>query len=84
MAETGNNTLPSVVREFRPNCPGCTPMTVTDAERRPCSFYDCPGLSEELKVTCDLCMFDFAAGSGQVESDPEPDDARGRLAFSDR
>lgn len=66
MAEAGYDTLPAAVRDFRPNCPGCTPMTVTGPDARPCSFYDCPGLPEELKVTCDLCMFDFAAGSGQV------------------
>jgi len=36
---------------------------------RPCSFYDCPGLPEELEVTCNICMFDFAAGDGQPRCD---------------
>lgn len=67
MAEAGYDELPPAVREFRPNCPGCTPMTVTGPDARPCSFYDCPGLPKELRVTCDLCLFDFASGSGQVK-----------------
>ena len=67
MAVTGSDVLPPAVLEFRPKCPGCTPMTVTEPGARPCSFYDCPGLPEELRVTCDLCMFDFVSGSGQVK-----------------
>ena len=61
--------LPPDVRTFRPRCPGCTPATVTGADARPCSFYDCPGLPEGLKVTCDTCMYDFVAGDGQIKCD---------------
>ena len=69
MAEAGYGTLPAAVRDFRPNCPGCTPMTVTGPDARPCSFYDCPGLPAELRVTCDTCMYDFAIHDGQVKRD---------------
>jgi len=58
--------LPLAVRSFRPKCPGCNPNA---AGARPCSFYDCPGLPTELRVTCDLCMYDFVADSGQVKCD---------------
>ena len=61
--------LPEAVREFRPHCPGCTPDATTDEHARPCSFYDCPGLPSELRVTCDTCMYDFAAADGQVSCD---------------
>jgi hypothetical protein len=61
--------LPPAVRDFRPRCPGCTPATVAAPEARPCSYYDCPGLPEELEVTCRTCMFDFVAGDGQVKCD---------------
>lgn len=61
--------LPAAVRDFRPRCPGCTPSTVTAPGARPCSFYDCPGLPDELRVTCDFCMYDFAAEDGQVKCD---------------
>ncbi len=61
--------LPAVVRDFRPRCPGCTPLSVTAPGARPCSFYDCPGLPDELRVTCDFCMYDFAAEDGQVKCD---------------
>ncbi len=63
------SALPSRVLNFRPKCPGCTPENLADPESRPCSFYDCPGLPPELHVTCDLCMYDFAAGSGLVKCD---------------
>lgn len=69
MSEAGFKDLPPAVLEFRPNCPGCTPQTVTAADARPCSSYDCPGLPAELKVTCDLCMYDFAADDGQIKCD---------------
>ena len=69
MAKTDFSTLPLRVREFRPICPGCTPKTVLAAEARPCSFYDCPGLPQELEVTCEICMFDFANQDGQVKCD---------------
>ena len=61
--------LPKVVRDFRPNCPGCTPEKVTTPGGEPCSFYSCPGLPDQLKVTCDLCMFDFANQNGQFKCD---------------
>jgi len=61
--------LPPTVRRFRPRCPGCTPVALTSAGVRPCSYYDCPGLPPELHVTCDVCMFDFVLGDGQVKCD---------------
>ena len=69
MSDTEFATLPEVVREFRPNCPGCTPAKVAEPGARPCSFYDCPGLPKELEVTCDTCIYDFAADEGQVKCD---------------
>jgi hypothetical protein len=61
--------LPAAVRGFRPTCPGCTPATVTQPGALPCSFYDCPGLPDELRVVCDICVYDFAAEDGQVRCD---------------
>lgn len=61
--------LSTSVRDFRPGCPGCTPDNITAEGARPCSFYDCPGLPDELRVTCDECMFDFAADDGQITCD---------------
>ena len=69
MADVDFSTLPTAALGFRPQCPGCTPESATADAARPCSFYDCPGLPEELKVTCELCMFDFAAQDGQVKCD---------------
>jgi len=66
---TDYSTLPRAVQEFRPGCPGCTPVVTTADDARPCSFYDCPGLPAELRVTCDLCMYDFAAQDGQPSCD---------------
>lgn len=66
---TNLSDLPPTVRDFRPLCPGCTPARMVEAGVRPCSFYDCPGLPPELQVTCDTCMYDFAAGDGQVQCD---------------
>lgn len=66
MIETALDQLPPAVRTFRPTCPGCVP---TRPDTRPCSFYDCPGLPQELEVTCELCMYDFAADDGQVKCD---------------
>jgi hypothetical protein len=62
-------SLPPAVRNFRPLCPGCTPTRLAIEGARPCSHYDCPGLPEELHVTCDICMYDFAAHDGQVKCD---------------
>ena len=61
--------LPATVMDYRPNCPGCTPATVTEPGARPCSFYDCPGLPDELRVVCDIRVYDFAVGDGQVKCD---------------
>jgi hypothetical protein len=69
MAEADLVVLPRSVREFRPRCPGCTLQHAVAEDAKPCSFYDCPGLPEELKVTCDLCLFDFVANDGQVKCD---------------
>lgn len=69
MADLVLADLPETVRNFRPNCPGCTPATVTRPDARPCSFYDCPGLPEELRVVCDICIYNFAAGDGQMKCD---------------
>ena len=68
-AQSDWGSLPAAVRNFRPLCPGCTPTVVTAEGARPCSHYDCPGLPEELEVTCNKCMFDFAARDGQVMCD---------------
>lgn len=62
-------SLPDRVRAFRPLCPNCTPAKVVEPGARPCSFYECPGLPPELEVTCDTCMYDFAAEDGQVRCD---------------
>lgn len=72
-------TLPRVVRDFRPTCPGCTPDKTTAAGARPCGFYDCPGLPKQLEVTCHTCMFDFAAKEGQVGCDHNTCDTALRL-----
>lgn len=69
MTDNAYATLPPAVKDFRPRCPGCSPTKVTAAEARPCSFYACPGLPDELRVTCDLCMYDFAARDGQMKCD---------------
>ena len=61
--------LPESVRAFRPTCPGCVPSAVTADGAKPCSAFDCPGLPSELKVTCDLCMYDFANAEGQIKCD---------------
>ncbi len=66
---TDLETLPEIVHRFRPNCPGCTPEKATAPGAKPCSFYDWPGLPRELEVTCDTCMYDFAAQDGQVKCD---------------
>jgi len=67
-SETGSG-LPAEVRDFRPRCPGCTPKKVLSTGAKPCSYYDCPGLPDMLKVTCDQCMFDFFAHDGQPKCD---------------
>ena len=72
-------SLPRVVRDYRPGCPGCSPTIVTAEEARPCSHYDCPGLPKELEVTCDTCMYDFAADDGQPDCDHKTCDTALRL-----
>jgi hypothetical protein len=62
-------SLSRSVRDFRPLCAGCAPDIVTAEGARPCSHYDCPGLPTELEVTCDKCMYDFAAQDGQPDCD---------------
>ncbi len=62
-------SLPEVVQSFRPRCPGCTVSSLTAPGARPCSHYDCPGLPSELQVTCNTCMYDFAADDGQMKCD---------------
>lgn len=79
MTGTLYESLPPEVRAFRPRCPGCTPDALADSEAHPCSFYDCPGLPEALQVTCDWCMYDFAAGQGQVKCDHRTCDRAIRL-----
>lgn len=69
MRFTNGDSLPKSVRAFRPRCPNCNPDVVLEEGARPCSFYACPGLPAELHVTCDLCMYDFAADDGQVKCD---------------
>lgn len=69
MAEADLVLLSRSVREFRPPCPGCTLQLIIAGDAKPCSFYDCPGLPDDLKVTCDSCLFDFVANDGQVKCD---------------
>ena len=69
MNDTRYAGLSPEVRAFRPRCPGCTPRALSAPGQRPCSFYDCPGLPDALRVTCDSCMYDFAKGDGQVKCD---------------
>lgn len=69
MSQPGDASLPAAVRTFRPQCPGCSPEKLGVEGEKPCSFYDCPGLPHELEVTCNLCMFDFAAADGQPKCD---------------
>jgi len=71
--------LPADVSEFRPNCPGCTPERLTGPGATPCSFYDCPGLPKNLEVTCDMCMYDFAADDGQIRCDHDSCETARRL-----
>jgi hypothetical protein len=77
--------LPEAVRTFRPGCPGCTPDVATAEDARPCSFYDCPGLPGELRVTCNTCMYDFASEDGQISCDHDTCDTarllRGNVAI---
>lgn len=72
--------LPPAVRAYRPRCPGCDPTVVVAQATRPCSYYDCPGLPEQLHVTCDTCMYDFAAEDGQVKCDHQTCETARRLA----
>ncbi|MFV1991670.1 MAG: hypothetical protein ACC652_13130 [Acidimicrobiales bacterium] len=79
MSEADFAALPLSVRKFTPQCPGCTQAAVTEEDARPCSSYDCPGLPVELQVTCNSCMYDFAAGDGQVKCDHDTCDTARRL-----
>jgi len=79
MSTSSGATLPEEVRCFRPTCPGCTPATVRMPGARPCSFYECSGLPALLEVTCELCMYDFAAGEGAVKCDHDTCPAARRL-----
>lgn len=79
MTTSDYGSLPRAVLEYRPQCPGCSPATVTHEGARPCSFYDCPGLPDELKVTCNTCMFDFAINDGQPSCDHTTCDTALRL-----
>lgn len=63
------SSLPEEVRDFRPQCPNCSPERVLQSDSRPCSFYDCPGLPEQLEVTCPICVYDFNADQGTVKCD---------------
>ncbi|MDX1450204.1 MAG: hypothetical protein R3246_14210 [Acidimicrobiia bacterium] len=69
MADSRGIDLPPDVLAFRPRCPGCTPQRLAEEEVRPCSYYDCPGLPASLKVTCELCMYDFSKDDGQMKCD---------------
>ena len=79
MAEVDILVLPQSVRAFRPQCPGCAVQRAISEDAKPCSFYDCPGLPDELKVTCELCMFDFVANDGQVKCDHDTCETASRL-----
>lgn len=79
MTDLSFDELPADVLAFRPNCPGCTPQKVVGDETRPCSSYDCPGLPAGLKVTCDVCMYDFAARDGQIKCDHATCETAARL-----
>ena len=68
-ADVDLEKLPQSVLQFRPRCPGCTPEKLREPGARPCSFYDCPGLPEELEVVCKICVYDFAADEGQIKCD---------------
>ena len=76
----GDTTQPrDAAVTYRPRCPGCTPEAIAAEGARPCSSYDCPGLPAALKVTCDLCMYDFYAGDGQVKCDHDTCETAARL-----
>ena len=79
MAEVDFALLSSAVRAFRPRCPGCSVQRATSEGAKPCSFYDCPGLPDELQVTCDTCMFDFAENDGQLKCDHDTCETARRL-----
>lgn len=61
--------LPEEVRNFRPRCPNCNPEVLLDPLSRPCSFYNCSGLPSQLRVTCDICLYDFFADDGTIKCD---------------
>lgn len=46
-------------------CPGCTYNIVTGGGKRSCNWYECPFLSDELKVFCPRCNYNFATGEGR-------------------
>jgi hypothetical protein len=45
-------------------CPGCGFDIMTGEGVRSCAYGDCPYLPDELKVTCDDCMFNFLTMEG--------------------
>lgn len=71
--------LPEEVRSFWPRCPNCSPEVLLDPWSRPCSFYDCPGLPSQLRVTCDICVYDFFVDDGTVKCDHDTCDTARRL-----
>jgi len=50
-------------------CPGCGFDIVTGDGSRSCAYGDCPYLPEELKVTCDYCMFNYLTMEGNSPCD---------------
>lgn len=46
------------------SCPGCGFDISTGEGTRGCAWGDCPYLPEELKVTCDYCMFNYFTMEG--------------------
>ena len=79
MSDIDFGQLPESVRDYRPQCPGCTPQKAIAPDGKSCSFYDCPGLPAGLKVTCDMCMFDFAKEDGQIKCDHSTCETAARL-----
>jgi len=52
-------------------CPGCGFDIVTGEGTRSCAYGDCPYLPDELKVTCDYCMFNFLTMEGNPPCDDQ-------------
>lgn len=45
-------------------CPGCNWDFLTGEGTKACGWFDCPYLSEELKVFCPACNYNFYTGNG--------------------